>query len=298
MKIPYYPGCTLKFTAKHFEDSAIASAKELDIEFIELPKWNCCGVVSPLAEDDIMHHVAPVRNMIRVLEMNKAGSVTDEKRLLTLCSMCFNTLKRSNLRVKEKIDDLDILNDFMYREEDYDGSVEIVHFLEILREKGFGEINKKVKKSLKNLKIAPYYGCMLLRPKDVGIDDPERPTLIEELLTALTAEPIDWRAKKKCCGSFLTVNNKDTVAKLGYDILTNAQKSGADLIVTSCPLCAFNLDNRQKIIKEMYPEFKEIPVLYFTQIMAIAFGLSKKVTGFDGNYINPVELFRSKKINV
>jgi len=219
MKIPYYPGCTLKSTAKHFENSAIASAKALDIEFIELPKWNCCGVVTPLAEDDIMHHVAPVRNMIRVLEMNKAGTVSDEKRLLTLCSMCFNTLKRSSLRVKEKIDDLDILNDFMYKEEDYDGSVEIVHFLEILKENGFDKIN---------------------------------------------------------------------------DILTNAQKSGADMIITSCPLCAFNLDNRQKIIKKIHPEFETIPVLYFTQLMAIAFGLDKELIGLDKNFINPIPLLESK----
>jgi len=269
MKIPYYPGCTLKSTAKHFENSAIESAKALGIEFVELPKWNCCGVVTPLAEDDIMHHVAPVRNLIRVLEMNKSGAVNDEKRLLTLCSMCFNTLKRSTLRIKEKVDDLDVLNDFMYKEEDYDGSVEVVHFLEILRENGFDEIKKQVKKSLENLKIAPYYGCMLLRPKDIGIDDAERPTIFNDLLTSLSAEPIEWRAKNKCCGSFLTLDNKEIVSRLGYDILTNAQKSGADLIVTSCPLCAFNLDNRQKIIKQKHPEFEEIPVLYFTQLMAI-----------------------------
>ncbi len=294
MKIPYYPGCTLKSTAKHFENSAIASAKALDIEFIELPKWNCCGVVTPLAEDDIMHHVAPVRNMIRVLEMNKAGTVSNEKRLLTLCSMCFNTLKRSSLRVKEKIDDLDILNDFMYKEEDYDGSVEIVHFLEILKENGFDKINKKVKKSLKDLKVAPYYGCMLLRPKDIGLDDPERPTIFEELLSALNAPPVDWRAKNKCCGSFLTLENKETVAKLGHDILTNAQKSGADMIITSCPLCAFNLDNRQKIIKKIHPEFETIPVLYFTQLMAIAFGLDKELIGLDKNFINPIPLLESK----
>ena len=299
MKIPYYPGCTLKSTAKHFEDSAIESAKKLGIEFVELPRWNCCGVVASLADDDIMHHLAPVRNMIRVLEMNKDGLVKNEKRLLTLCSMCYSTLKRSNQRVNELIDDLDVLNDFMYKEEvNYDGSVKIVHFLEILKEMGFDKIKESVTKSLENLNVAAYYGCKLLRPKEIGIDNSEVPIIFEDFISAISAKPVDWRNKSKCCGSFLTVDNKDVVVELGYSILTNAQKSGADIIVTTCPLCAYNLDNRQKNIKEKYPEFKEIPVVYFTQLMALAFGLSKEVTGFDGNYIDSVKLLKSKNIKV
>jgi heterodisulfide reductase subunit B len=299
MKIPYYPGCTLKSTAKHFEDSAIESAKKLGIEFVELPRWNCCGVVASLADDDIMHHLAPVRNMIRVLEMNRDGLVKNEKRLLTLCSMCYSTLKRSNQRVNELIDDLDVLNDFMYKEEvNYDGSVKIVHFLEILKEMGFDKIKESVTKSLENLNVAAYYGCKLLRPKEIGIDNSEVPIIFEDFISAISAKPVDWRNKSKCCGSFLTVDNKDVVVELGYSILTNAQKSGADIIVTTCPLCAYNLDNRQKNIKEKYPEFKEIPVVYFTQLMALAFGLSKEVTGFDGNYIDPVKLLKSKNIKV
>jgi len=299
MKIPYYPGCTLKSTAKHFEDSAIESAKKLGIEFVELPRWNCCGVVASLADDDIMHHLAPVRNMIRVLEMNRDGLVKNEKRLLTLCSMCYSTLKRSNQRVNELIDDLDVLNDFMYKEEvNYDGSVKIVHFLEILKEMGFDKIKESVTKSLENLNVAAYYGCKLLRPKEIGIDNSEVPIIFEDFISAISAKPVDWRNKSKCCGSFLTVDNKDVVVELGYSILTNAQKSGADIIVTTCPLCAYNLDNRQKNIKEKYPEFKEIPVVYFTQLMALAFGLSKEVTGFDGNYIDPIKLLESKNIKV
>jgi heterodisulfide reductase subunit B len=252
-----------------------------------------------LADDDIMHHLAPVRNMIRVLEMNRDGLVKNEKRLLTLCSMCYSTLKRSNQRVNELIDDLDVLNDFMYKEEvNYDGSVKIVHFLEILKEMGFDKIKESVTKSLENLNVAAYYGCKLLRPKEIGIDNSEVPIIFEDFISAISAKPVDWRNKSKCCGSFLTVDNKDVVVELGYSILTNAQKSGADIIVTTCPLCAYNLDNRQKNIKEKYPEFKEIPVVYFTQLMALAFGLSKEVTGFDGNYIDPVKLLKSKNIKV
>ena len=132
MRIPYYPGCTLKTNAKNFEVSAIESAKILGIELVELPRWNCCGTVFSLTSDDLMHHVAPIRNLIRVQEMNEDGFVKDEYRLLVLCSMCYNTLKRANLRVKENPDDLKKINDFMYLEkEGYEGNVEIIHLLRL-----------------------------------------------------------------------------------------------------------------------------------------------------------------------
>jgi len=296
MKIPYYPGCTLKTTAANFEQSTLASAKILGIDLIELPKWNCCGTVFSLAADDLIHHVAPIRNLIRVQEMNDNGVIEDEKRLVTLCSMCFNTLKRANLFVKENPDDLKTINDFMNLEEDYQGDVEVVHLFEILKNMGFDKISEKVKKPLKGLKVAPYYGCMLTRPKETGIDDPEEPTIQTDLLKALGADTVDSPYMKVCCGSYQTVNDKDAVARLARDILTHAQNEGAESICTSCPLCAFNLDNRQKEIKEKDPEFEGIPVFYFTQLMALAFGVEDEFYGFDLNYINPTPLLIKKDL--
>ena len=144
MKIPYYPGCTLKTQAKNFEISALASAKVLGIELVELPRWNCCGTVFSLTSDDLIHHVAPIRNLIRVEEMNKEGIMKDEYRLVTLCSMCYNTLKRANLRIKENPEELKKINAFMHLEEDYQGKVKVVHFLEILKEIGFEKIKQKL----------------------------------------------------------------------------------------------------------------------------------------------------------
>lgn len=297
MRIPYYPGCTLKTNAKNFEVSAIESAKILGIELVELPRWNCCGTVFSLTSDDLMHHVAPIRNLIRVQEMNEDGFLKDEYRLLVLCSMCYNTLKRANLRVKENPDDLKKINDFMYLEkEGYEGNVEIIHLLSLLKDLGFDKVKEKVKKPLEDLKIAPYYGCMLLRPKEVGIDDAEEPTIQEELLSSLGANIIDSPYKKVCCGSYQTVQDKNIVADLTYNILTHAQKEGAEAITTSCPLCAFNLDNRQEEVKKKHPDFKKIPVFYFTQLMALAFGLDKSFCRFDLNYINPEPLLRKKKL--
>ncbi len=276
MKIPYFPGCTLKSNAKHFEDSAIAAARELGIELVEIPRWNCCGVVSSLATDDIIHHIAPIRNFVRVIEMNEEGIVNDEKRLLTLCSMCFNTLQRSNYRMQNNAEDLAVVNEFMTDEIDYDGSVDVIHYLTLMAVIGFEKIRAKVVNPLKNLKVAGYYGCMLLRPTEIGIDHHEIPTILEDFIGSLGATAIDWRSKSKCCGSYLTLNNKDTVVNLSHDILTDAQRNGANVVITSCPLCAFNLDNRQKDIKLKYPDFKNIPVLYFTQLMTVAFGLENQ----------------------
>ncbi len=292
MRIPFFPGCTLKTAARNFEESALAAAREMEIELIEIPRWNCCGTVFSLTSDDLIHHVAPIRILVRVQEMNEEDLVDNEYRLVTLCSMCFNTLKRSNNRVRENPEDLRKINDFMDREQDYQGKVEVQHFLELLREGGFGKIREKVRTSLEGVKVFPYYGCMLLRPKDAGIDDPEDPRILEDLVSALGAEPVDTPFKKVCCGSYQTVNNKESVRDLVYDILTSAHKAGAQAVVTSCPLCAFNLDSRQKEIREHYPEMTGIPVLYFSQLMAVAFDLGDEACGFDLHFIDPRPLLR------
>lgn len=296
MKIPYYPGCSLKTTGRNLEVSAVAAAKTLGIDMVEIPKWNCCGTVFSLTEDDLMHHVAPIRNLVRVQEMNEQGIVDNEFRLVTLCSMCFNTMKSSALRVKNEAEDLAKINSFMNLEEDYEGNVEVLHLLEIIRNMGFDKVAEKVTNPLAGLKIAPYYGCMLLRPKDIGIDDPEDPTIGKDLFEALGAEVVDNPYKKVCCGAYHTVHDIDLVVDLAHDILTRAQRAGGEAITTSCPLCAFNLDARQKEVCKKHLDFTEIPVFYFSQLMALAFGLGEEALMFDGNYVDPRPLLKSKNL--
>ncbi len=295
MKIPYFPGCSLKTYGSGFEKSAIVSGKFLDIEFVELTRWNCCGVVSSLTSDDLMHHLAPVRNMIRALEMQDEGLVDTGKKLLTLCSMCLNTLKRSNLKVQQNPEDLGTINDFMYKEDKkYDGSVDIVHFLEVLKEYGFENITEKVKLPLEGLRVAPYYGCMLIRPKEVGIDDAEEPVIMEDFIKSLSAEPINWHSRKTCCGSYLTVSKKDLVMKLNRRILEDASAHGADVIITSCPLCAHNLDSFQEEIITLDPGFKAVPVLYFTQLLEIALSGEATNLDFKNHKVDPLGVINEK----
>ncbi len=296
LKLPYYPGCTLKTRASNFEISAMACARTLGMELVELPTWTCCGTVFSLTSDDLIHHVGPIRNLIRVQEMNRDGLVDGEMRLVTLCSMCFNTLKRANQRMRENPGDLKTINDFMDTEDDYDGHVEVVHFLELLRDLGPGAIGDKVENPLAGLRVAPYYGCMLLRPKEVGIDDPEEPTIQGDILSALGAEVVYNHYMKLCCGSYQAMHDKYAVAGLVYDILSHAQADGAQAIATSCPLCAHNLDNGQKEVKERHPDFEEIPVFYFTELMALAFGLGPGFLGSGHRYVPAERLLKERQL--
>jgi heterodisulfide reductase subunit B len=298
MKIAYYPGCTLKTTAKNFENSAIASAEVLEVELVELERWNCCGTVHALAKDDVMHHLAPIRNLLRVEEMNTAGLV-DNMKMVTLCAMCYNTLKRTNQVFNLDNDKKKKIHDIMDKEESlYHGTVDVVHYLELLKEMGWDRIKKSVEKPLEGLKIAPYYGCLLLRPRGLGIDNSDNPSIMEDFLRALGADVVDIAYKQKCCGSYNTVHMKKVVANLSYKILEQAKQAGANMIVTACPLCEYNLGPRQSEIEKYYLGFDSIPVVYFTQLMALAFEQDKETTGFNDNKPDPRPLLIKKNLEV
>ncbi len=264
----YYPGCTLKTTGKAFEQSAFAIAKVLDIQMREIERWNCCGTVFSLTTDDTMHHIATIRNMIRVEEMG-------ESEVLVLCSMCYNTLKRANNYISTDPVKLAELNDFMYKEElKYSGKVKVRHLLEILRDDvGWDGLREKVTNPLEDIKVASYYGCALVRPQGAGVDNLEDPSVMEDLVRALGAKPVNWPSRLECCGSYQTLANKDLVLERTEHIVSSARESGADLIILSCPLCEFNIGTRQAEVAERSYGFKGLPVLYFTQLMGLAMGI-------------------------
>ena len=267
MNLSYYPGCTLKTKAKNFEDSAIASMAALGVTLIELPRWNCCGTVYSLAEDDLVHHIAPVRTLIRVKERG-------ENKVATLCSFCYNTLERANLMMRDSEEKRNTLNSFMTEEIDYDGSVEVVHLLSVLRDDlGWEAVAAKIERPLNDLKLAPYYGCTLLRPQEAAIDDVERPTILQELIRATGATAVDFPLATECCGSYQAVNQKDVVRERIYQIIGSLGKRGAEAVMVSCPLCFFNMESFQKRIMETDPGFREIPVFYFTELLAHAMGM-------------------------
>jgi heterodisulfide reductase subunit B len=288
MSLAYYPGCTLKTKAKNLEDPAIASMEVLGVKLEEIPRWNCCGAVYSLAEDDLIHQVAPVRNLIRVKEQGK-------DKLATLCAFCFNTLKRANLLMKEDGEKRNTLNSFMDEEIDYGGEVKVVHLLEVLRDEiGWETLAQKVKLPLRELKVAPYYGCTLLRPREVAIDNIEAPTILREFLEALGAIPIDFPESTRCCGSYQIISNRNDIYEYARDILISASSHGAEALALTCPLCDYNLGQGQKDLMKKHNEFKEMPLFYFTQLLALALGLDPRICHFELNYGSP-ELFLREK---
>ena len=290
MRLAYYPGCTLKTKARNLEEPAIASLEVLGLELEEIARWNCCGAVYSLADDDLMHQVAPVRNLIRVKQQGK-------NELVTLCSFCLNTLKRANLLMRDDDAKRNTLNMFLDEGIDYSGEVKVLHLLEVLRDEiGWEALAHKVRLPLRDLKLAPYYGCTLLRPREVAIDDVDNPTIVREFLRTLGASPVDFPEFTRCCGSYQVVSNRGSISGYARDILSSASSHGAEALVLTCPLCDYNLGQGQAELVKNQDGSKAMPLFYFTQLLALALGLDPQVCHFELNYGSPESLLREKNL--
>ena len=283
MVYSYFPGCTLRAKAKGFDLSALASCKVLGVYLEELNEWQCCGATFPLQMDNSFPLVSPARTLASA---KKTGS-----KLVTLCSACYNVLKRTNHVMRLDPDRREKVCSFI--EEDYSGDVEVLHLLEILRDEiGFDSLAGKVSVGFQGLPVAAYYGCLLLRPpEEVGIDDPEAPTVLEDFLLALGCQPVEYPYKTECCGSYVVLHPGEFASSPSRLILESAKSKGAKVIVTSCPLCRFNLDYVQSIDVERGDA--AIPVVYFTELLAIAVGLGEDVLHFEGHVVPPGLIFQS-----
>lgn len=263
LTLPYFPGCTLSTKARAMDVSARAAAAALGIKLVELDDWTCCGATFPLAKDS---HIA-LSGPARIL----ASAGDGPARLVTLCSFCYNTLKRTNHALATDKERRDKVNTFI--EEDYQCDTRVVHLLEVLRdETGFKALAERVNGRLKGLKVAPYYGCLLLRPaEELQFDDPERPTILEDFLSSLGCDPVDFPHRTECCGGFLTVSSPEVTAQASRRVVESAAKHGADLLTTTCPLCFYNLDRCQQDW-EAHSALPRVPVVYFSQLLALALG--------------------------
>jgi len=260
IKYGYYPGCSLESTAKEYDLSMHVTANKLDVELVELHDWNCCGASSGHCTNYELSLALPARNLAIA---EKAGL-----NVAVACAACYLRFKQTNHDLKKN----DALRQKIEAliEMPYKGNVEVKHLLEVFaKEVGLEEVKKRVKKPLKGLKLAAYYGCYLVRPPDVTqFDNPEQPMLMDNLLAALGAEPVEYTHKVECCGGSLLLGRVDIVQKLVDDICQAALDAGAQGIVTACPLCMANLDTRQ-------PKTK-VPVIHFSELTGLALGAEPK----------------------
>ncbi len=259
MKICYYPGCTLKTKAKELDKYARLSAKALGVEMEEIENWQCCGAVYPMAKDEI----ATKLSAVRALDYAKHNG----GKLLTLCSACHNVIKRVNDDMKNDENIRFKANNYLALSEPYSGETEVLHYLEMLKNVvGFDNIKKAVVNPI-NKKIGAYYGCLLLRPSGVlAFDNPENPTIIEDFIKAIGGTPVSYPMRNECCGAYVSLKNKELPAKRSRMILESAKEKGAEIVITACPLCLYNLNVNGDGI---------LPVAYFTELLAEALGVKQ-----------------------
>ncbi len=260
LRLGYYPGCSLKASAKDYETSLLLVMKALGVELVELNDWNCCGASSAHQFNEFLATSLPARNLVI------AGSMGFDK-LVVPCPACFIRLKeamekiKGNPSLKERI--TSILGAGIPE------SLEIVHPLHLMGDMGFlGRVSDAVSKPLTGLKVACYYGCYMVRPPElICPDDPENPQTMERLVEAVGAETVDWPWKVDCCGGSQTLILPERFSVLSAEIGRRAREAGADVIVTACPLCHSNL--------KMYQGDEGLPVFYFTELLAAGMGLMK-----------------------
>ena len=259
MKVSYFPGCTLKNKAKDLDAYAYRSAEALGVTLEEIENWQCCGGVFTTAAGEVATKLSSVR------ALKSAGDKGQP--LVTVCSACHNVIKQTNHAILTNKEFADKVNRYMAQDGGYAGETEVYHYLEMLRDLvGFDKVKESVVNSLKGKKIAAYYGCLLLRPNKVmRMDDPENPTIMEDLIRALGAEVIVYARRNECCGGYISVESPDAAKKNASAIIENAKAAGAEMIITACPLCKYNLEKSGA----------DIPVVYFTELLAQALGVKE-----------------------
>ncbi len=258
MKVSYFPGCTLKNKAKDLDLYAYKSAEALGVTLEEIENWQCCGGVFTTAKNEVATKLSSVR------ALKEAAS--KEQPLVTVCSACHNVIKQTNHAMQNDKEFADKVNRYM-SEDAYNGEAEVYHYLEMLRDLvGFDKLKEKVVNPLAGKKIGAYYGCLLLRPNSVmKMDDPENPSIMEDFIKALGAEPVIYSMRNECCGGYVSVESPELASKKSNAVINNAKTQGAEMIITACPLCKYNLVKNGA----------DIPVVYFTELLAEALGVKE-----------------------
>jgi heterodisulfide reductase subunit B len=286
MKYAFYPGCSLKSNAKEFEQSAKTISKVLDIELVEIADWNCCGAIDAVYSFKPLFSSALAARNLALAEKMKVD-------VTTLCSACYFTLSRTNKILNEDSDTKNKVDEALKSAGvSYNGGVRVKHFADaLLSDIGLEKIKEKVKVQLTNFKVASYYGCLLVRPPTIcKFDNPEHPTRLDELVETLGASKVDYYGKTRCCGSSLGITDEEIVLRMSKDILLSAKNAEANCVVTACPLCHFNLDARQKDIESRFDVDINIPVLHFTQLIGLAFGIEPNQLGLNRNCVSPKKI--------
>ncbi len=273
MKYAYFPGCSLKGTGKAYEESLIPVLKHLGIELQEIPDWNCCGATAYMAVDEGKACALAARNLA-------IAEKTGLKEMLAPCSACYLVLNKTQHYMQDYPQMKGVVDRALNAAGlKYSGNTPVRHPLDVLlNDVGVEAIKQKVTRPLKGLKVAPYYGCQIVRPY-ATFDDQLNPTTMDRLLEALGATVVPYPLKTRCCGGSLTGTLPEPGLLCSYILLKEAKKRGADCLATVCPLCLFNLDSYHSKIESRFQDSVRVPTVYFSQLMGLAFGLPARELG-------------------
>jgi heterodisulfide reductase subunit B len=286
MKYNYYPGCSLEKNAASYHISAMAIAKPLGMEFVEVDDWNCCGATEYVSLNLTASYALIARNLAL------AAKNEETKQLVAPCSACYLNLKKCDSymlespSLAEKVNTALAAGGLSYK----GGTLKVRHLLDVVvNDIGYDAIAAKVTKPLKGLRVAPYYGCMIVRPKlgpDGTFDDVEYPKTLDKLLKVLGAEVIDFPLKSHCCGGHMTQISEGTGYELIRQLVKGATEYKADLMVTLCPMCQLNLDAFQGPMNSYFDTNYNMPVLYFTQMIGLAMGMDPTDLGIGAELVD------------
>ncbi len=274
MQYTYYPGCSVGATANLYQESIDTVSPELGIQLEELEDWNCCGATAYFSVKETTSMAITARNLAMAEEFDRD--------IVTPCSACYLMLNKVNHYFREDPE----MRDRISRALDagglsYNGTVRVRHLIDVVvNDFGLENYQSIIKRDLSEIKAAPYYGCQIVRPEE-GLDDSEKPVMMDRLIDALGAETVDFEMKTKCCGASLMGTMEKHALRMCRGILQNAVDNGADCLVVLCPLCQMNLDVYQRKVNSLYKTKFNIPVIYFTQLIGLALGKEKKELGLN-----------------
>ncbi len=289
MKVSYYPGCSLEETAEAFDLSVRNVCDHLGVSLEEVPGWACCGSSPALKMDHLLSTSLAAHNLALA-----CGQRVEE--MVIPCPFCFRRLLSAQQETQASAQTREAVQETIGAE--LDDSLKVHSLLGFLRYTvGLEAIRAKVQKPLQGMKVLTYYGCYLVKPASVTqYDDPEHPVSMDQLLEALGAEVLPWDFKTECCGASLAVSKSDTVCELSGRIIREAVYREADALVVACQLCHANLDMRQTQIGKRHGTQYHLPIVYFTQLMGLAFGMSYKALGLGRHLTSPRHMLESKGV--
>jgi len=287
MKYAYYPGCSAHSTARDMHESCLAVSKVLGIELNEIKGWTCCGASAAHQTDRKLAASLASANLLLARQMGMDMVVN--------CAACYNRSKVANYEIISSEEIRESVADNLG--ETYDGSVPVRHFIEILlKDIGPVKLRKKIVNPLKDLKVAAYYGCYLVRPPEAtNFDDPENPTIIESLIDVMGGENVEWSGKVDCCGGMQNLTRTEITVRRSAAVIGMAQAAGAECIAVACPMCQISLDVRQADMEKILGRQYNMPVIYVTQLLGLAIGLSPTELGLNKLMVNPLAVLNKVK---